>query len=101
MTDEGDVMDMRGAMREFLAGEGMQELEDLLRIKEAWRGLVGEETAARTKPYRLEKGKLYVGVGSHAWAQEVHYRVEDIKTKIKEELAVDIREINVKKINLR
>ena len=62
---------------------------------------MGEKTAGRAKPYRLEKGDVHVGVHSHAWAQELHYRVEEIKTGLKKETGLEIGEIIIKKINLR
>ena len=79
-----DVRGMREIMGELLEEEVLRELNQLVRIKEAWPGLVGEETASRAKPYRLEGGRLFVGVGSHAWAQELHFKKEEIKARIKE-----------------
>ncbi len=101
MKEEDGVVGIRGAMRDFLVEEGMQELEDLLRIKEVWTGLVGEKTAAVTKPYRLEEGRLYIGTVSHAGAQNVHFHVEEIKKHIKEQTGIEIREVAARKINLK
>ena len=101
MTDPDDVKDIRGIMREFLDREGMHELGDLLLIKEAWPLIVGENDVAKSKPYRLEKGRLGVGVGSHGWVQEMHFRSEEIKSLIKKETGVEVREINFRKINLK
>lgn len=100
MTGE-DIKDMRERMGKFLAEEDLQELGTLLRVREAWPGLVGEKMAARTKPYRLEGRRLFVGVESHAWAQELHYRKEEIKGMIREVLGLEIEEITAKKINLK
>ena len=36
-----------------------------------WRRAVGVDVAKRTRPFRLEKGVLWVKVGSSAWAQEL------------------------------
>jgi predicted nucleic acid-binding Zn ribbon protein len=92
---------MRELMEELLCREGMSELSDLLRIKEAWGEIVGPELAARSKPYRLEKKRLSVGAGSHAWAQELHYAVEEVKDKVRNGLGIEIEDVIIKKINLR
>jgi len=101
VKDPDEVKDIKGTMREFLDSEGMHELGELLLIKEAWTSIVGEADAAKTRPYRLEKGRLSVGVASHAWVQELGFRREEIKNLIKEESGVEIREIIFKKINLQ
>ena len=98
MNDEEKMKDIRGAMRELLDGEGMQELGSLLRIKESWAEVAGEDAAGIAKPYRLEKGRLYIGVGSHARLQDMLFHVEDIKRKIKETLGMEIEGIIVKNI---
>ena len=56
MRKRRDVKDMKGALQEFLEQEGLPELGDLLRVKEAWADLVGEKTAGRSKPYRWKRG---------------------------------------------
>ena len=94
-------MNIREAMRGLLAQSGLDELGELLRIKECWPGLVGEKMAGETKPYRLEGGKLYIGVQSHAWAQEMHYHIGEIKRAIKEETGTEISDVIIRKINLK
>ena len=96
-----DVRSMSELMGKFLEDEDMRELGQLVRIKGAWTGLVGEKTASKTKPYRLEGGRLFVGVESHAWAQDLHYRKREIKTRIQEVLGLEIEEITTKKLNLK
>ena len=100
MTDE-DIREISELMGEVLADEDLQELGELLRVRKEWPGLVGEETAARTRPYRLEGGRLFVGVESHAWAQELHFKKEEIKAGLREVMALEIEEIVAKKINLK
>jgi predicted nucleic acid-binding Zn ribbon protein len=88
-------------LRDYLTREGMGELDDLVSIKGAWERIVGPEMADRSEPFKLQKGSLYIGVGSHAWAQEIHYRKEGIKRGIQEELGLNIERVIIKKINLR
>ncbi len=94
-------MDIREAMHGLLSQSGMGALEDLLLIREGWERIVGEKVSAETKPYRLEAGKLFIGVQSHAWAQEIHFRIEDIKKGIKESAGIEISEVIIRKINLK
>ena len=101
MNDEEEVKDIRGVMRELLDGEGMHELGKLLKIKESWTEVVGGEAAGFTKPYRLEKGRLYIGVGSHARVQDMLFQAEDIKRRIKETLGMEIEGVIVRNINIK
>jgi predicted nucleic acid-binding Zn ribbon protein len=93
------MKEIKETMRETLRQEGLDELEELLRIKNEWYNILGKETGERTSPYRLEKGKLYVGVESHAWAQELHFSVEEIKTQLKRVLGIEITDVVIKKVN--
>jgi len=101
VKEEGDVVSIRGAMRELLEQEGIEGLGRLLRIREAWEGLVGERAARESRPYRIEGDRLYVGVNSHAWAQELHYRIEEVKAGIRAKTGLEISEIIIRKINLQ
>jgi|GEM_PF-1842434 len=101
MTDPGGPKDMRGTMSEFLESEGMHDLGELLRIKEAWMRIVGEDKAQASKPYRLEAGRLFIGVSSHAQVQNMLFQGEEIKRAIKKEINIDIDSVTVKKLNFR
>jgi predicted nucleic acid-binding Zn ribbon protein len=96
-----DIKGMQEALEGLLEEEGLDDLGLLLRIKEKWTELAGEKVAAKTKPYRLEAGKLYVGAGSHALAQNLHFCSEDIRNSINASLGTDIKSIIIKKINLK
>jgi predicted nucleic acid-binding Zn ribbon protein len=87
-------------MRETLEGEGMAGLGDLLSLRKRWNEVVGEEASRKTRPYRLEKGKLYVGVESHVWAQEMHFMTATTKARVKELLGVELEDVVVKRINM-
>jgi predicted nucleic acid-binding Zn ribbon protein len=101
MTDKEEVRDIKGTMRELLEEEGIPELSSLLRIRESWGKIVGEEVAGITRPYRLEAGKLYVGVGSHARVQDMLFQTEHIKRRIKEEMGMEIGGVIVRKIKMK
>lgn len=95
------VREIRELMGEWLEGEGLGELNLLLRVREDWGEVVGKGLGENSRPYKLEGGRLYVGVSSHAWAQELHYRVEEIKSRIKERTGAEISEVIARKINLK
>jgi hypothetical protein len=101
MANPDGPRDMKGTMSEFLEREGMRDLGELLRIKEAWVRIVGEDKAQASKPYRLEAGRLFIGVSSHAQVQNILFRSEEIKRAIKKEINIDIDSVTAKKINLR
>jgi predicted nucleic acid-binding Zn ribbon protein len=100
MKDKDEVKDIRQRMQELFTAEGMPEFEELLRIKTAWVEIVGEDTAEKTRPYRLEKGTLSVGVGSHSQVQDMLFRVEEIKQRTREETGIEIKAVRAKKVNL-
>jgi predicted nucleic acid-binding Zn ribbon protein len=95
------MKDIKELMGEWLQKEGMGELKDLLCAQRVWADVVGEERAGNSRPYRLEDNRLYIGVSSHVWAQELHYLVEEIKGRLAEECGIEIREVIIKKINLK
>ena len=100
MSKEG-LRGMRELMQDMLEKEGLHDLRALMDIKDSWEELVDEKSAVRARPYRLEKGRLYLGVDSHAMAQELHYRVEDIKKQLSMSLGIEVREIVIKIVNLK
>jgi predicted nucleic acid-binding Zn ribbon protein len=101
MTDREEIRDIGNTMRDFLQGEGLGEIDELIRIRRSWNEIVGEGAASMSRPYRLEAGRLYVGVDSHARVQDMLFRVEEIKGAINDSLDMQIEGIVVKKINLK
>jgi predicted nucleic acid-binding Zn ribbon protein len=99
--EKNDARKIREIVGELLEEEGLGGLRKLVLIKESWRELVGDEKAEVSTPYRLEKGRLYVGVTSHAWIQELHYCEREMEEKIKERLGIEIDAVIFKKLNLK
>lgn len=93
-----EIQDLVG---EVLDKEGIPGLRDLMALRRSWGSIVGEKMAANTIPYKMDKGKLFVGASSHAWVQELHYRIEDIKEQAREGLGMEIKEVIIKKVNLK
>ena len=48
----------------YLRGEGLQELEQAKRLREAWRASVSEEVSKETRLLRVSNGVVHVGVFS-------------------------------------
>lgn len=101
MAEEGETLGIGEVLQDFLSSEGMEDLGELIQIKKAWSELVGEKIAREALPYRLEGERLFIGVRSHAWAQEMHYRKEEIIKSVQEKTGAEIREIVIKKVNLK
>lgn len=81
---------------EVLREEGVGELEKVVRLKKAWPEIVGIKKAGKTTPYKIEGNRLYVRADSHAWAQELHFDMEEIKGRIRDILGIEIERIAIK-----
>ena len=95
------MRDIREAMEDLLSEEGLAELNLLLRIREEWPSIVGEDLSIKTTPYRLEGEVLHVAVDSHATAQDMHYQEEKIKERLEGVAAREVRKISARKLNLK
>lgn len=81
-------------VRDILSEAGMDDASKLAVIKEIWPSLSADAWYA--EPYRLENGSLFVRVKSHAWAQELRYRVSEIAEEISRRKGIEITGINIK-----
>jgi predicted nucleic acid-binding Zn ribbon protein len=95
------VKDIKDVMGHLLDESAIQGLREVIALREAWQGIVGERLAEKTSPYKLENGKLFVGAESHAWVQELHYRVENIKRQVNVLFGLEIDKIIIKKVNVK
>jgi len=60
-----------------------------------WPEVVGEEVAARTQPFKIERGVLHVRVDHSTWMQELHFMEREILRKLKEK-APDIELVRIR-----
>ena len=60
-----------------------------------WPEVVGEEVAARTQPFKIERGVLHVRVDHSTWMQELHFMEQEILRKLKEK-APDIELVRIR-----
>ena len=88
------MREIRELVRDILRGAGMDAAEELAAIKKAWPALSACPSYA--EPYRLEGGRLYVRVESHAWAQELSYASDAVREEITRKTGVEIEEIIIK-----
>jgi predicted nucleic acid-binding Zn ribbon protein len=95
------MKEIRDLMGRMLDEGGVQGLKEVVRLKSAWSDIVGERLAEKTSPYKLYDRRLYVAAESHAWIQELHYQVENIKRQVKEGFDLDIEEVIIKKLNVK
>lgn len=69
------MREIREVLGEALSREEMGRVMDLLEAKRAWKEL---PFSLPGEPCGLRGGRLVVRVGSHAWAQELVFRKEEI-----------------------
>ena len=84
---------INGILREALAGEGLERVEDLLAIKKAWNesGRFPEGT-----PCGFKGKRLVIRVNSHAWAQEMSMRRQEILGFLENATRIKIEDIVIK-----
>lgn len=87
------MKNIKGLIKEVLAGEGLERVEDLVAIKEAWRRIEG---LPKGVPCALKGGKLVVRVDTHPWAQELSLRRKEILDKLRDEAGLQIDDVIVK-----
>ncbi|MBC7252843.1 MAG: DUF721 domain-containing protein [Actinobacteria bacterium] len=84
---------INGILREALAGEGLDRVEDLLAIKRAWNG---SGRFPEGTPCGFRGKRLVVRVRSHAWAHEMNMRRQEIMEFLKNATGVEIEGIVIK-----
>ena len=57
-----------------------------------WDEVVGEINARKTKPIKIERGKLFVRTTDGAWRQELFYQKNEIIRKLNLKLKNDVVE---------
>ena len=85
----GDILPT--VLKSIGLGQRLREQE----ILAIWPDVVGEEVAARTRPYKIEKGVLHVRVDHSTWMHELHFMEKEILRKLKER-APDIELVRIR-----
>lgn len=78
------------ALAEFLHQQGLE-----MRVKEAnalrlWPEVVGPVIANKTKPLRIEDGKLFVRVNDSTWRNELIYMERDLRSRLNEKIGMEL-----------
>lgn len=88
------MRDIGMLLREMLEGEDLGDVMKLAAIRAVWDEVAGDLVKGRAVSLRGEL--LKVAAGSHSWAQELHYREEELKTRIYEKTGIKVGRIIVK-----
>lgn len=83
-TRLGDLLDGAGARF------GMDQTRRIGVVWRKWREIVGPEVAAHAQPSSLRKGVLRVRADSPAWANEIKYLGEEIRSRANEVAGSDV-----------
>lgn len=55
-----------------------------------WAEVVGEVLASKAEPLRIEDGRLFVGVASSTWMQELQFLKDELRTRLNQRLGAFI-----------
>jgi hypothetical protein len=75
--------------------EVVRQLEFRERLEEhrvwvVWAEVVGKILAARSRPTRIDRGRLFVRVSGAAWMQEFQYLKDEIRRRLNERLGAPV-----------
>lgn len=60
-------------LQQYLRSTGMQQVFEDYRVIEAWAEIAGAQLAGDTRPIRIEKGVLWIGVKNAPLANQLQY----------------------------
>jgi predicted nucleic acid-binding Zn ribbon protein len=61
-----------------------------------WEEAVGPALAAHVRPIRLERGTLLVEVDDPAWATQLRFLADDVRTRLRETVGVAVDHLEVR-----
>jgi predicted nucleic acid-binding Zn ribbon protein len=64
-----------------------------VRLYQAWRGIVGDLLASRSRPHRFANSILYISAQSNAWLQELVLHKADILKQCRAVIPEEIKDI--------
>ena len=86
-----DALD--GLLRSLRGGAGRAEVGGVFG---RWEEAVGAALAANVRPVRLEHGTLLVEVDDPAWATQVRFLHDELRTRLAEVTGVQVAQIEVR-----
>jgi len=82
-----------GLLRSLRGGAGRAEVGGVFG---RWEEAVGPALAANVRPVRLEHGTLLVEVDDPAWATQVRFLHDDLRSKLADVTGVEVVQIEVR-----
>ena len=86
-----DALD--GLLRSLRGGAGRAEVGGVFG---RWEDAVGAAVAANVRPVRLEQGTLLVEVDDPAWATQVRFLADDLRSRLREVTGVEVERLDVR-----
>ena len=84
---------INGQLKKILLKIAGEKHHDLVMIALAWKPLVGDILADRSKITKYEKGVLYIKAANHVWMQDFVLNKPELLTKLKEKTGLNIKNI--------
>ena len=82
-----------GLLRSLRGGAGRAEVGGVFG---RWEDAVGAAVAANVRPVRLEQGTLLVEVDDPAWATQVRFLADDLRSRLREVTGVEVERLDVR-----
>lgn len=86
MKKERHAISISSAVEQLLARKSWKGHVMASRVSLEWNEIVGPEIAARTRPERLDHGRLYISCEHDVWRTELHYLKPEILKRVAEVL---------------
>ena len=82
-----------GLLRSLRGGAGRAEVGGVFG---RWEEAVGPAIAANVRPVRLEQGTLLVEVDDPAWATQVRFLADDVRSRLRDVTGVVVERLEVR-----
>ncbi|MDY7100435.1 MAG: DUF721 domain-containing protein [Actinomycetota bacterium] len=93
---EDEPRRLDASLDRLLAGLGAPPAEAVGDVFERWGDIVGPGVAERTRPVRVDGGRLVVEAEDAAWASQLRWSSRSIIEACRRELGVDVGRIEVR-----
>ncbi len=83
-------------LKDCLKDMGLGGALDLCEIERSWEDIVGKRVSRRSRPTKMEGGRLYIATPAPVWSNEINLMREEIKHRIAEKTGIWVGDIVVK-----
>ena len=84
---------INGQLKKILLKIAGEKHRDLVTIALAWKPLVGDILAEKSKITRYDRGVLYIKAANHIWMQDFVLNKPELLLKLKEKTGLEIKNI--------